>query len=408
MKNIKFREQVTNGEKATTVKWNDISDKDELLIEIITTEELFADLATYWKDLESRSDNKICMSYDWAYNWWQHFGKSKQRSLYIITFWDGTKLVGLAPFYKRNTQFSGSTLEIRLQLIGSGGSYNKQIGYTKDNCFSNFLDVIVDNSYTDVVAERMKEILTPEFLGVDVVKFHSVSDTSFIINHLYPRLQGQRRRMSLKQMNTSPYIDLVQQKILKDYIKDRKVNGSRKHHKSPSKESDTEEIYIEDVTSSWNTVEKAMNKMIDMHQYQRKQLGFPVLFDDKRFTKFFKDMVENAYQNDRLWFKQAFDDNGAYASRIAIKYGDCYYDYISGKSEFWPRSQNHSPDSSLFVNLLKEAASNGIRRIESLRPAKSDNYDFISGSFKNWKLTIPFKTQKSNIFLFIKRIKAFF
>lgn len=407
MKNIKFREQVTNGEKETTLKWDHITDKDELLIEIITSEELFEDLATYWKDLESRSNNKISMSFDWVYSWWQHFGTNKQRSLYIITLWDGTKLVGLAPFYKGYMQFSGSTLEIRLQLIGSGGSRNEQIGYTKDNGFNNFLDIIVDNSYADVVAKRMEEILTPEFIGVDVVNFHQVSDTSFVMNHLYPRLEGQDRRMSLKQMNTSPYIDLVQQKILKDYIKDSKSNGQNKYYKSRQKKFD-KEIVIEDVTSSWKSVEKAMNKMIELHQNQRKQWGSPVLFDDKRFTKFFRDVVENAYQNDCLWFKQAFDEDGIYASHVAIKYGNCYYDYVSGRNEFWSRSKKYSVDVGLLVNLIEGAISKGIHRIESLQPSENGEYDFISGSFKNWKLTIPFKTQKSNIFLFINRVKAFF
>lgn len=402
MKNIKFREQVTNGDKATTLKWSRITDKDELLIEIFTSEELFEDLATYWRDLEKRSFSKVCMSFDWIYNWWQRFGKNEQRSLYIITFWDGTKLVGLAPLYKGYSKFSGSTLEIRLQLIGSGGSPNEQIGYTNDNGISNFLDILVDNSYADVVADRLKEVLTPEFLGVDVVKFHHVSDTSFVMNHLYPRLDGKRRGMSLKQMNTSPYIDLAQQKILKDYVESKKSNGHSEYPRSSVKKP-----VIKDVTTSWKTVEDAINKMIELHKSQRKQLGLPGLFDDKRSTEFFKDIIKSAYQDDRLWFKQSLDENGVYASRIAIKYDDCYYDYISGMSDFWAHSK-YRTDVSLLTDLIEDAISNGVRRVESLRSEESDRYDFISGSFKNWKLTIPFHTKKPSVFLLINRIKAFF
>lgn len=407
MKNIKFREQVTNGDKATTLKWSRITDKDELLIEIFTREELFEDLAVYWKDLEERSNSKACMSFYWAYSWWQHFGKNEQRSLYILTFWDGTKLVGLAPFYKGYTKFSGSTLEIRLQLIGSGGSLNEQIGYTTDYGISNFLDILVDRSYRDVVAERLKDVLTPEFLGVDVVKLHHVSDTSFVMNHLYPRLDGDRRRMSLKKTNTSPYIDLAQQKLLRDYVRDKKSNGHSWDPISGANGSD-KEVAIKDVTTSWESVEKAMSKMIELHQSQRKQLGLPGKFDDKRFTEFFRDVLKHSYENDSLWFKQAFDENGVYASRVAIKYNNSYYDYISGLSEFWPRAKNQAADNVLLVNLIESAVNNGVRRIESLRSEENDTYDFISDSFKNWKLTIPFKTKRFSIFLLLNRIKAFF
>lgn len=406
MKNIKFREQLTNGDRETTLKWSRITDKDELLVEVFTTEELFEDLSLYWKDLEKKTDCKICMSYEWAYSWWQNFGKNEQRSLYILTLWDGTKLVGLAPFYKGYSAMGSSILETRLQLIGSGGSVNEQIGYAVDHDINNYLDILVDPSYIDVVTDRLAAVLTPEFLDVDTVKFHNISSESFIINHLYPELEEQTPGMSLEHIDSSSYIDLSQQELLKKYIKDQKSNG-RDLQESSGANGMEKECVIKDATTSWQAVEEAMENIIESHQSDRNWLGKRNTIDDKCFKEFFRDVLKNAYRDDRLWFKQAFDDDGVYASLMAFKYNNCYYDFISEFDDSGLRLEDPA-NSELMINLIEEAMSDGVRKIESLQTEERNTFDRTFGNTRNWNLTVPFRKKRANILLFLNRIRAFF
>lgn len=192
MQVIRFRDTTINGFDESTLNWTQATDKDELMVEVFTSQKLFKDLSIYWKELEKRADHTIYTSYDWMYNWWQQFGKNEQRSLYIITFWDGTKLVGVAPFYRGYSKFGSVILERRLQIIGSGGSCNEQLGYQLDSDVGDYLDMIVDPSYLRPVADLLAEdILSAKFLDTDVVKLHCGRNDSFVMNYLYPRLRDQ-------------------------------------------------------------------------------------------------------------------------------------------------------------------------------------------------------------------------
>ncbi len=185
MQVIKFRDETINGADESTLNWREATVKDELMVEVFTSEDLFEDLSMYWKELQQRVDAKVFMSYEWASNWWKHFGNNKQRSLFIVTVWDGTKLVAVAPFYKGYSAFGSIKLETRLQIIGSGGSQNEQLGYLDDYSISDFLDFVVDPSYKQPVADLFAEdIMTHSFLGVDVIKLHQVGYDSFIMNVL--------------------------------------------------------------------------------------------------------------------------------------------------------------------------------------------------------------------------------
>jgi hypothetical protein len=401
MEKIKFQGHAVNGDKVSTLKWSPTTDKDELLAEVFTSEELFEDLSTYWKELEKRSDCEVSMSYDWAYRWWKYFGKTKQRSLYILTFWDGTKLVGLAPFYKGYSTFGSLILETNLQLIGSCESSKDQ----NPDITSN-LDIVVDRSYTDVVAELLADILTPEFLEVDIIKFHHVSDSSFIMNYLYPKLEDRIEGIMLEHTGTSSYIDLIQQeKSLKENIKDQKSNGRPANQSFHDNQWD-KEFVIQDTTTSWQNIEKEIDRVIELYLSNRtNRFGSKGVFDEENFVKFLKDIVKSASDNNSLWFKQAFPEQGVRDSKIAVKYKQSYYDFFNGLNERHSSSTDYL-DSSLLMNLVEDGISSGTERIELLRSENHSIDNVVVDSFKKWKLTIPLRDERSNVLRLLNWIKV--
>lgn len=403
MEKIKFQGHAVNGDKASTLKWSPTIHKEELLTEVFTSEELFEDLSKYWKGLEDRSDCRVSMSYDWAYRWWKYFGKNKQHSLYILTFWDGTKLVGLAPFYKGYSTFGGLILETSLQLIGSSES-SKELNID----ITNNLDVVVDRSYADVVAELLADTLASEFLEVDIVKFHQVSDSSFIMNYLYPKLQDRIEGIMLEHTDTSSYIDLLhQEKSLKENNKDQNSNGHPANQLFHDKHWDKEFI-IKDTTTSWQNIEKEIDHVIKLYlNKSAKRSGSKGMFDEESVVKFLKDVVKSASDDNSLWFEQAFSEEGIGASKIAVKYKQSYYEFFSGLNK-QRSSSTEQLDSALLRNLMEEGISRGTKRIELLSSENNTIDNFMTNSFKKWELTIPLRDERSNVLRLLNRIKISF
>jgi hypothetical protein len=403
MRVIKFRDTTINGIDESTLKWTKVTDKDDLMVEVFTSEKLFEDLSIYWKELEKRADSTIYMSYDWVYNWWQHFGKNEQRSLYLITFWDGTKLVGVAPFYMGYSKFGSVILERRLQLIGSGGSTNEQLGYRNDYGIGP-LDIIVDRSYSTPIADMLaKDILTYKFLGADVLKFPRARDDSYIMNYLYPRLQNRIGDMRRKESSTLRYLELSQEECVNG---SQPSAGNQSQHFFKNRE-DSHEYAIEDVSENMGQITEAADNIIALYQRQSNHGGLPGMFYDKRFIEFFKDTLKYAFKNNWLWFKQAQNDEDICASRVALRYNGRYYDYIS--STFQVESTSEVlPSFELLAELVKDGIEKGAQRIELSKASEKYNSNYRSSSLRSWTLSIPLRERKMNIPFLLNRIGSFF
>jgi CelD/BcsL family acetyltransferase involved in cellulose biosynthesis len=115
----------------------------ELLTE---THELEA-LCPAWRDLLARSDsNEPMLSPAWLLTWWKVFGGSDRRQLRALSFWDGDRLAGFAPFLAhRHWHRPGIPLR-RLEPLGSGERESEAI------C-SDYLNVLAERGAEAAVAE---------------------------------------------------------------------------------------------------------------------------------------------------------------------------------------------------------------------------------------------------------------
>src|SRR5690606_9516385 len=140
----------------------------------------------HWQKLALKTDTTIFMTHEWAKTWWNNFGRNNQRKLSILTIWDDQELVGLAPFYIGYSLIGSKRIETRLQIIGSGGSPNEQLGYMDDYGISDFLDILVLEEYREHVADLLCKIILSNSFKADVLNFHQARNDSYIMNYLYP------------------------------------------------------------------------------------------------------------------------------------------------------------------------------------------------------------------------------
>ncbi len=393
MKTTMFQEEIMSGQDFPDMAQNNKTTNGGLMVEVFDDEESFEDLSMYWKDLAMRTGATIYMSHEWAKSWWKHFGKNAKRSLFILTIWDGMKLVGLAPFYKGYSSIGSRVVESRLQLIGSGGSPNEQFGYLDDYGISDFLDILVDDEYLEKVNGLLIRIIDSDYLEVDKINFHQARDDSFVMNHLYPGLQEQGLEVRAEQTDTCPFIDVSGQPSLKEYIKEQKSSARRRIRKTKRATGPDETFAIKE-PESLEEVEKAVETLIKLHQERWNELGFPGVFYDDRFTSFFKELVRNAYNNNWLWFKEARDEKGICASRLILRYNGRYFDYLSGFDDNRD-SAKYRPGIGLLINLVEDAIRGDVKKIELLRGEEYYKYDFTDQNFDNWRVSLRFDNKSS-------------
>jgi hypothetical protein len=69
----------------------------DLTLRIHTDESVFSTLDMEWEKLARLSNQMVCMSPGWAASWWKHFGRHKNRSLFIVTVYDNLRLAAIFP-----------------------------------------------------------------------------------------------------------------------------------------------------------------------------------------------------------------------------------------------------------------------------------------------------------------------
>lgn len=372
-------------------------DRKKLKIEVFRTEQVFNKLEEQWKDLAVRADATVYMSFEWMELWWRHFGRHPKRSLAIVTIWDSSKLVSLAPFYIGTSSIGSYAAESRLQLIGSGGNRNEQFGYKDDYGISDFLDILVDKEYrksvTLLLCDKIHDLA--EELNIDILNLHTIRDDSFVKKYLYPGLKDAGFGIKLKQTDTCLFVDLKNQPSLKEFIKSVKSNARRRFRQTLRAKGPEKTYQLKEVKNK-EDVEQALENLIEMHQNRWNHIGFPGVFYDERFTSFFKDLTHKAFQEQWLWFKQAYDEEGVCASRMILRFNGRYYDYISG-FDGQRKSSKARPGIGLLLDCVDEAIKKGAASVELLRGEEPYKYDFTSETINSWMLQIDLRENQSYI-----------
>lgn len=359
----------------------------DLTLRIHTDESVFSTLDKEWEELARLSNQMICMSPEWAASWWKHFGRHKNRSLFIVTVYDNLRLVAIFPLFKGITKVGGITIQQRMQIIGSGGSPNEQLGFSDDYGISDFLDLIVDPEYSTRTADFFVKLLTmPEFADHQIT-FHQARDDSYIMQTIYPLLKKSKRKVQSEHTDSCYYIDVSRKKDLKDFIKKSKSNARRRFRQTLRARGKGNEYIIEE-PAGMADAKQMIAKLIQLHQDKWNNMGYPGAFFDERFREFFKEISFTAYRDNRLWLKQAVDEGGVCAVRMLLMYNGRFYDYMSGYDEDSP-SVKHRPGIGLLLDLIEDSFELPIERIELLRGDEEYKHDFTKLVLSNWKITIP-------------------
>ncbi len=369
---------------------------------ILDTESEMIALTEQWSDLCVRSDSNIYLSPMWIQAWWTHFGKHPSRRIYMVSFWNDSQLVGLAPLFKGTTRIGSHLIETRLRIMGTGGSPNETIGYADDYGISDFLDVLVDRDHEEAVATFFAEFLKTELASIDSILFQQVGDESFILRRLMPAMYKAGLIVGIRHIDTCPYIPLQPHPDIKAYVESVKPNARRRFRQS-LRAVESGSLQILDTPESAEDLHTATETLIRLHQTRWNRIGYPGLFHDERFATFFNQVIYDARHQNQLWFKQMADADGVCASRLVLKHNNTYYDYLSGFDDRLASSKSR-PGIGLLLTLIQDAITQDIGRIELLRGQEEYKFDFTHHTFQNWALWVEHPSKRAGMTRVARRV----
>lgn len=166
----------------------------EIQISVVDTYDKMKQLQPEWNDLlRSSSANTMFLTFEWLLAWTEVF-LSKNRKLFILTFSEDEKLVGIAPFYIDSIKFGIFTLkEIRF------------IGFPEAG--SDYLDVIVEKGREQIIAASIFTHLLYESRSKwDVIRIYNIRSNSLFLLYFMNRFEAVGK---FYQISMGPYCPQV-------------------------------------------------------------------------------------------------------------------------------------------------------------------------------------------------------
>lgn len=367
-----------------------------LSVDVVDTEPEFKKLESEWDLLLTKSDGTIYSSFDWLFGWWKYFGEHPNRSIHIITIRNNGQLICIAPFYVGISSFMGITLQRRLKLMGDGTSHNESLGFRDTYGRSDFLDIICEPEFEDMATQLLFSLLNDQIYtnSYDYLECLHINDRSFIKRKLIPIFKNNGIQFLLNESDVCPSIAF--ENTFDDYLYEISSNTRRRLRQSLKAIGTEEGFTVQDVDNEKELIQN-YGILRDMHQERWNSAGYPGAFFDKRFEQFLLSFLKKAQKKDRVYFKIAKDKEGYCATRLALKFSERYFDYMSGFKYEAP-SAKYRPAIGLLTLMIQSGTEQRHKSVELLRGDEGYKLDLTTTSFKNWKWKVPFRQQKNILY----------
>lgn len=355
----------------------------ELTETLYTSTDALLGIRSPWERLAGDSSAMVQSTPEWTLGWWKEFGGGPNRRLNVLGWWEGDRMVGLAPLYMGRSRLAGVGLQRRLRLIGSGGSTSEVFGFSDDYGISDFLDILTAPGYEKTIAERMAARMKENPENVDYLQLLHVREEQFASSVLFPELAraglSPRRHVS----DQCPYIDLEPHAAVDAFIASRTSRSARRRlRQSQSGHAGGLPFEVERIRGQ-RRLDEAFGHLVELHQQRWNRVGFPGIFDDPRFSRFILPLLHEMERMGRfMGFLARAPDGHVLAVRFGFAYQGRIYDFLTGFDDAHPMSRNR-PGYALLMAMIEQAMEQGMHRIELLRGTEEYKFDFTDTCRRN-------------------------
>jgi CelD/BcsL family acetyltransferase involved in cellulose biosynthesis len=294
-----------------------------LSCEVITTARELASYAGDWAALLQRSaTNEPTLSPLWLLPWWRVFGPRGGRQLRVVLLRHRGRLVGLAPLLVRRHWYRPGIPVRRLELLGSGEP-------EQDEICSDYIGIIAEQGYEEVVAETLARGLSSTMLGGwDELVLPSLNGESALSTMLYNALSNVGPVSSTVQ-SAAPYTRLPGS--WEEYLK----TLAARHRQKLRRSLRTFERWANGnakVVCATSEVELArgFNILRDLHQARWRAADRPGVFASAPFCAFHRAVMRSLLARNALKLMWITVDGQPVAATYQIVWNGKAYVYQGG------------------------------------------------------------------------------
>lgn len=317
-----------------------------MIIRCFETLEVWQELAGVWNRLLSQSESDtIFLTWEWLQAWWKVY--APHRDLLILAAYEGSELIGIAPFCLKNEKKCSATWRC-LRFLGDGSSD------------SDYLNFIIQRGKESEVIEAFLEFLHEMQGKWDVAELEGPLQESRVAAAL--RL-GIRRRGWKYSEEAVPCTTLRLPSSWDIYLKSLKPRYRTKVRSTlaffDEQSATTKGCSSPDEIGEW------LPMMFDLHTRRWQSRGESGVFGNAAKRLFYSEISRSALQKGWLAFHRMDWADRAVAMQFGFAYQNRFYLLQEG---YDPDFEGISPGMALRATLLRQWIGQGM-----------SEYDFLAG-----------------------------
>jgi len=323
--------------------------------ELVQTEEEFKKLQSRWDDLlEKSTSSSIFLTWEWLFTWWSHY--QQKRKLFLVLFWEGKELVGIAPLLQGKEGRGGIKVQT-LRFLGSDGP-----------ACSEFLDLIIAPGYEIKVYQRMVNFLQEYNFAWDRVVLNPISMEGSHIHHLH-RLLSQAYLAELEKTIMCPYVKLPTD--WSQFLAGLSPSFRQQVRASVRKfENQTRIQYIPDAQDVFSVC-MLVDTLSNLNRQRMEQKGIDSTLKSSSFCRFLSDALEQFQSRGWLGCSLLQKEQQILAIIFNFQYAKKIWYYQAG---FLPEYASFRPGTLLFAWTIQEAIEKGFLEYDFLRGEEQYKY----------------------------------
>ena len=326
-----------------------------------------------WDALLARSgSNQVTQSPFWLLAWWRIFGPLEGRRLVAGLFFDGDRLVGVAPLLTRVHRYHRVLPFRRLELVATGEP-------EADEIVSEYLGLIIERGYEEAVADAFAGALDSGRFGEWDELLLSLMDGEAPASPLLPPALARRGLgVASAQSGTAPLIKLPRD--WNAYL--AALSGSGRYMVKRSIKDFEKwagaDTRVERATTTAQ-LEEGKQILVRLHETRWKAAGLGGVFASQAFRAFHDGIMRELLEREALeltWLKVG---GQAVAVSYSIVWNNRVQFYQGGRMTEVPHGIR--PGIVLHAHAIKAAIAAG-----------REEYDFLSGA-SQYKLQMSTATR---------------
>ena len=348
------------------------------VVRVVETTADFDALQEQWDQLFDQNGFSVFQSFSWQRTWWKHYGEGNpDMRLNILLVYEGGRVVGIAPFFVEVLRVYGLLRIRRMGLIGRGQS--------------DYQDFLVAEGCDQVSLDAVAGHIAKHRGAFDIVVIEDFSDRS-------PRnivWSEALRKVGLNvEREVTDYCPRVVFKpTWEESLAAIPCNNNRKMEKFRRQIASKFKGEVE-FTDEKSSFQDDFQDFARLHQQRWKRSGWPGLFEDPKFERFFRDALEQQKQRGKLVLAFFRIEGDRRLAIVGFKHRDEFQYYLSGLGDPG-KTAHHSPGLVLHTHSMEYLFHQGFHVYDFLRGSESYKMDLGGIPVPQWTISAVFPGEET-------------